>query len=506
MQDRGNGVLLHVSSLPSAYGIGDLGPQAYRFVDFLSQSGQQYWQILPLNPTGTYLGNSPYTSYSVFAGNPLFISIESLYQLGLLSGTDLESAPSFPEDRVNYEAVVDWKGKILRRAFHHAEGRIEKDQDFAAFCVKNAHWLEDFSLFAALKDHYKEIAWYEWPSAIRDRQLDELNGLSIKLAKRMLRSKFLQYVFYKQWQSVREYANQKKIKIIGDIPIYPSLDSADAWSHPELFKLDENKKPVFVAGAPPDYFSETGQRWGNPVYRWEELQRTGYEWWIRRLRQNLQFCDLLRLDHFRGLVAYWEIPAEEETAVKGKWVQVPVRDFFEKIKKEFSSLPLILEDLGLITPDVKEVMEQLGYPGMKVLLFAFGPDVSTNPYAPHNYIRNCVVYTGTHDNNTIRGWFEKEASPEERQRVQQYLGRELTSQTVSVALIRLAMSSVARLCILPLQDVLNLGEEARMNWPSKSSGNWEWRVQKNQLTEEVANELLKKTRMYGRVAIENAGL
>jgi 4-alpha-glucanotransferase len=498
MQDRGNGVLLHISSLPSSYGIGDLGPEAYKFVDFLSQSGQQYWQILPLNPTGTYLGNSPYTSYSVFAGNALFLSVEFLYQLDLLSKADLESSPAFAQDRVNYEAVVDWKAKILRRAFHHAESRIEKDQDFAAFCVKNAHWLEDFSLFAALKDHYKQIAWYEWPRAVRDRELGELKTLSIKLAKRTLRSKFLQYVFFKQWQSLREYANQKKIKIIGDIPIYPSLDSADAWSHPELFKLDENKKPLFVAGAPPDYFSETGQRWGNPVYRWEEMQRTGYEWWIRRLCQNLQFCDLLRLDHFRGLVAYWEIPAEEETAVKGKWVQVPVRDFFKKLKKEFSSLPLILEDLGLITPDVKEVMQELGYPGMKVLLFAFGPDVATNPYAPHNYIRNCVVYTGTHDNNTIRGWFEKEGSAEERQRVEEYLGQKLNSQTVSRALIRLAMSSVARICILPLQDILNLGAEARMNWPSKSSGNWEWRVQSHQLTDRVASELLKKTRMYGR--------
>ncbi|MCI0416014.1 4-alpha-glucanotransferase [bacterium] len=498
LQDRGNGVLLHLSSLPSAHGIGDLGSQAYRFVDFLAQSGQQYWQILPLNPTGTYLGNSPYTSYSVFAGNALFISVESLYQLDLLSKTDLESAPTFPQERVNYAAVVDWKGKILRRAFHHAEERLRKDRDFSDFCRKNADWLEDFSLFAALKDHYKEIAWYEWPEPVRDRESAELSVLRNKLEKRTLRSKFIQYVFFKQWQSLREYANKKKIKIIGDIPIYPSLDSADAWSHPELFKLDENKKPLYVAGAPPDYFSETGQRWGNPVYRWDELQRTGYAWWIRRLRQNLQFCDLLRLDHFRGLVAYWEIPAEEETAVKGKWVQVPVKDFFETVKKEIPSLPLILEDLGLITPDVKEVMQELGYPGMKVLLFAFGPDLPTNPYAPHNYIRNCVVYTGTHDNNTIRGWFENEAGAEERERLQQYLGHSVNAQTVSDSLNRLAMSSVARICILPFQDILGLGEEARMNLPSQSSGNWEWRVQTHQLTEDVVRQLLDKTRLYGR--------
>ncbi len=499
MQDRGNGVLLHISSLPSAYGIGDLGPQAYRFVDFLSQSGQKYWQILPLNPTGTYLGNSPYTSYSVFAGNALFISVESLYQLELLSKSDLESVPAFPKERVDYQGVVGWKSKILRRAFHHAEGRMEKDKDFADFCTRNAHWLEDFSLFAALKDHYKEIAWYEWPQPVRDREAGELSALRNKLEKRTLRSKFIQYVFFKQWQSLREYSNKKKINIIGDIPIYPSLDSADAWSHPELFKLDENKKPRYVAGAPPDYFSETGQRWGNPVYDWAELQRTGFAWWIRRLRHNLQLCDLLRLDHFRGLVAYWEIPAEEQTAVKGKWVQVPVKDFFETLKKELSSLPLILEDLGLITPDVKEVMQELGYPGMKVLLFAFGPDLPTNPYAPHNYIRNCVVYTGTHDNNTIRGWFEKEAGAEERRRLEDYTGQELNAQTLPVVLIRLAMSSVARICILPLQDLLGLGAEARMNLPSQSSGNWEWRVQTNQLTENVRHALLEKTRIYGRL-------
>jgi len=499
MQERGSGVLLHISSLPSGHGVGDLGPQAYKFVDFLSQSGQQYWQILPLNPTGTYLGNSPYTSYSVFAGNALFISVESLCQLGLLSKTDLENAPDFPQDHVNYDAVVNWKSKFLRRAFHHAEGRIERDQDFADFSRRNAHWLEDFSLFAALKDHYKEIAWYEWPEPVRDREMAELNTLRNRLEKRILRSKFIQYVFFKQWQSLKEYANAKKIKIIGDIPIYPSLDSADAWSHPELFKLDENKKPLFVAGAPPDYFSETGQRWGNPVYRWDELQRTGYSWWIRRLRQNLQLCDLLRLDHFRGLVAYWEIPAQEQTAVNGKWVEAPVKDFFETLTKEFSSLPLILEDLGLITQDVKEVMKELGYPGMKVLLFAFGPDLPTNPYAPHNYIRNCVVYTGTHDNNTIRGWLEKEASPQDLQRLRQYLGQEVDARSVSAALIRLAMSSVARVCIVPLQDILGLGAEARMNLPSRSSGNWEWRVQGHQLTEEVAKQLLDKTRLYGRL-------
>lgn len=498
MQNRSCGILLHISSLPSSHGIGDLGPSAYRFVDFLAESGQQYWQILPLNPTGTYLGNSPYTSYSVFAGNALFISIEALLQAGLLSQSDLDPSPSFNEERVDYKAVSEWKAKLLRRAFHHAEPKMELDSGFQGFMQANAHWLEDFSLFAALKDHYKEVAWYEWPAPVRDRDPVELSNLKSRLQKRMLRSKFMQYVFFKQWQSLREYANQKKIKILGDIPIYPSLDSADAWANSELFKLDDQKNPVFVAGAPPDYFSETGQRWGNPVYNWEVLQRTGYAWWIQRLRHNLQLCDLLRLDHFRGLVAYWEIPASEETAVNGKWVNVPVRDFFATLNREFQNLPLVLEDLGLITPDVREVMEELGFPGMKVLQFAFGHDLPTNPYAPHNYIRNCVVYTGTHDNNTTRGWYENEASVQDRERFQQYVGHAVDAGSVGEAMIRLAMSSVARLCILPIQDPLRLGEDARMNLPSKSTGNWEWRLMKSQLTPALSRWLLDLTRLYGR--------
>ena len=498
MQERASGILLHISSLPSPHGIGDLGQTAHKFVDFLADSGQQYWQILPLNPTGTYLGNSPYTSYSVFAGNALFLSMDAFHQAGLLTQSDLESAPSFDKDRVDYKAVSDWKAKMLRRAFHHAEPRIANDIEFDEFNTSNAYWLEDFSLFAALKDQFREVAWYEWPDLVRDRDPEALSNLRAKLEKRMMRSKFIQYAFYKQWQSLRQYANQKKIKILGDIPIYPSLDSADAWSHPELFKLDDQKKPLFVAGAPPDYFSETGQRWGNPVYRWDVLQRTGYAWWIQRLRHNLQFCDLLRLDHFRGLVAYWEIPAEEQTAVNGKWVQVPVYEFFEALKKELPSLPLILEDLGLITPDVKEVMEVLGFPGMKVLQFAFGYDLPTNPYAPHNFIRNCVVYTGTHDNNTVRGWYENEASAEDKDRFQKYVGQNVSADSVAETMIRLAMASVARLCVLTLQDTLNLGETARMNLPSASTGNWGWRATEAELTPALSQWVLDLTRLYGR--------
>jgi 4-alpha-glucanotransferase len=506
MYDRSCGVLLHISSLPSAHGIGDLGKQAYEFVNFLADSGQRYWQILPLNPTGTYLGNSPYTCYSVFAGNPLFISVEALQNAGLLSAADLENVPSFPPERVDYGAVVSWKAKMLRRAFHHAAPHLDSDSDFAEFCRINAHWLEDFSLFAALKDNYKEVAWFEWPDLVRDKNQEELSVLRDKLSQRILRSKFYQYVFFKQWQSLKEYANQHSVKIIGDIPIYPSLDSADAWSHPELFKLDEKKHPIFVAGAPPDYFSKTGQRWGNPVYDWAVLQRIGFRWWVDRMRHNLQLCDLLRLDHFRGLVAYWEIPAEEDTAVNGKWVKVPVREFFEILKKELPSRPFILEDLGLITPDVTEVMQELGFPGMKVLQFAFGPELPTNPYAPHNYDLNCVVYTGTHDNNTIRGWFENESAASDRERLEQYLGRSLNAGTVAEAMIRLAMSSVARICILPMQDILNLGEHTRMNLPSKSGGNWEWRLKTDQLTPPLSTWLRGISHLYARTHKTKAGL
>jgi 4-alpha-glucanotransferase len=499
MYKRGSGILLHISSLPSPYGIGDLGSLAYRFVDFLSLSAQSYWQILPLNPTGTYLGNSPYTSYSVFAGNALFISPDTLRQFELLPEQDLQDVPAFPTDLVDYESVVKWKSKILGRAFRHAESKLEKDSDFKAFCEKHSHWLEDFSLFAALKDEFHETAWYEWPEAVRDRQENTLAEWRKKLSKRMLRSKFFQYVFFNQWENLRKYANQKNLKIIGDIPIYPSLDSADAWSQPELFKLDNTKRPLFVAGAPPDYFSETGQRWGNPVYNWEKLKETGYNWWIRRMRHNLQLCDILRLDHFRGLVAYWEIPAAEETAVKGKWIPVPTRDFFAELRKHLPSLPLILEDLGHITADVKEVMTELGFPGMKVLLFSFGSDLPTNPYAPHNYGRNCVVYTGTHDNNTIRGWFEKEATPEDKERLFQYTGINFDASNVSAGMIRLAHASVANISILPLQDVLGLGSEARMNHPSRSKGNWGWRAQEKQIEDELSKKLLDLTKLYNRI-------
>jgi 4-alpha-glucanotransferase len=498
MIHRGSGVLLHITSLPSPYGIGDLGPSAYRFADLLAACGQKYWQILPLNPTGTFLGNSPYTSYSVFAGHPLLISPDLLVQEALLPTEEVQNLPSFPKDSVNYPAAIELKGKLLRSAYQRFKQQKHDHPQYEDFCNTNAEWLEDFTLFAALKDQFEETSWDEWPKDLRDRKEESIHKQKQKLSDRISMSKFFQYIFFKQWSSLKNYCNSKNIQIIGDVPIYPSIDSSDAWAHPELFKLNEEKRPLFVAGAPPDYFSETGQRWGNPVYRWDFLRETEYRWWMDRLEHNLKLFDLARLDHFRGFVAYWEIPADEDTAINGHWVDAPGLDFLGRVVHKYSTASLIAEDLGFITADVKGVMQKVGLPGMKVLLFAFGWDLPTNPYAPHNYPMHSVVYTGTHDNNTIRGWFRMEASEEDKARLFDYLGRTVQEEEVHWELIRLAIGSVANTAIIPMQDILGLGEEARMNLPSLSHGNWQWRFDFDQLTEDMANKLITMTRIYAR--------
>jgi 4-alpha-glucanotransferase len=495
---RGSGILLHVTSLPSPYGIGDLGPSAYHFVDMLSLAGQKFWQILPLNPTGSYMGNSPYNSYSAFAASPLLISLELLGSEDLLSKSELEISDSFPENKVDFDAVIQLKGKLLRLAFDRFKNKMESDQEFQKFCNENSSWLEDYSLFAALKEKFNEVAWFDWPQEIRDRNPDALTKCKQELGNRIQMSKFFQYTMYKQWYALRNYCDSKNIEIIGDIPIYTSVDSSDVWAEPEFFKLDRDGKPLFVAGAPPDYFSPTGQRWGNPVFQWDVMKNRGYSWWLRRIEQNKKMFHLVRLDHFRGFVAYWEIPASEKTAVNGKWVEAPAVDFFSTVVKHFPDLPIIVEDLGLITPDVKEVMAKFRFPGMKVLLFAFGKDLPTNPYAPHNYNINCVAYTGTHDNNTIMGWFQKEASVEEKERLFEYIGREVSDDQIHWELIRLALASVAKIAIVPLQDILGLGEETRMNLPSLSRGNWGWRFSTRDWSPAISDRLLELTRLYGR--------
>jgi 4-alpha-glucanotransferase len=499
MKTRGSGILLHITSLPSPHGVGDLGPSAYRFVEFLEKAGQRFWQILPLNPTGSYLGNSPYTSYSAFAGNPLLISLEQLRWEGLLAEKDLANAPEFPADRADYGEAIDYKGKLLRVAYSNFRSAAAANSEFKNFCEANSEWLDDYSLFAALKRKFKEDAWYEWPVEYRDREKRAMTELKEEMRDRIEMAKFFQFIFFRQWSNLKTYCRKKNIQIIGDIPIYTSIDSADVWSFPQMYKLDEQKHPLFVAGAPPDYFSETGQRWGNPVYRWDYCEQTGFDWWIKRIARNLELYDYIRLDHFRGFIAYWEIPVDEETAVNGKWVEAPATKFFETIIKRFPDIPLIAEDLGLITDDVREVMKQFGFPGMKVLLFAFGADLPANPYAPHNFMRNCVAYTGTHDNNTVQGWFQNEASDEDRKRFFDYIGHEVQQETIHWEWIRLALASVADLSVIPIQDALGLGEESRMNHPSHSDSNWEWRVLPDQLTEDLAKRLHSMCQLYRRI-------
>lgn len=498
MNSRKSGILLHITSLPSPYGIGDLGPGAGEFADFLLRSGQSIWQILPLNPSSPICGNSPYCSYSAFAGNPLLISPELLVHDGFLLESDIENPPRFRDDRVDFGAVADYKNSLLRTAAARYCPAHRRDDGFESFCFENAWWLDDYALFAGLKDHFHGRSWNRWPSEARDRAPEALAAWKEVLEDRILEHKFCQYVFFRQWERLKRCCNAEGIEIMGDIPIYVSYDSADVWANPEIFRLDDNREPALVAGVPPDYFSITGQLWGNPVYDWDVLRQTRYEWWIRRMEHNLTLFDRVRLDHFRGFVSYWAVPASEVTAVNGEWMNAPVRDFMNTLCQRFPGLPIVAEDLGIITPDVREIMDHYGFPGMKILHFAFGDDVATNPYAPHNYQANSVVYTGTHDNNTTRGWFRKEATPKEKKNLGRYVGRDVGDDDVHWELIRLAMMSVARIAVTPMQDFLGLGEESRMNMPSVVHGNWEWRMPPGQAGDALAEAVSEMTTIYGR--------
>jgi 4-alpha-glucanotransferase len=497
LKQRGSGILLHFTSLPSPFGIGDFGPWAYRFADFLAQTKQRYWQCLPLNPTEIGYGNSPYHSMSAFGFNPLLISPELLVQEGALTGADLRPILSFSKDRVDFGLVVPYKKKLLSLAYERFK-KERADGEYRDFCSEQAFWLEDFALFVALKEEFKGRPWNEWPAPLRDRDPDALLREKERLRDRVQERKFFQYLFFKQWSSLKKYCAGRGIKIIGDVPIYVVYDSADVWMHPNLFNLDEEKKPLTVAGVPPDYFSKTGQLWGNPVYRWDTLQSTGYEWWIKRIRHNLNLFDVVRVDHFRGFMAYWEVPATETVAVHGQWVDAPGMDFFSRLSEAIPDLPILAEDLGTITPDVWSAMEHFGFPGMKVLLFAFDESLPRNAYAPHNHTKNAVVYTGTHDNNTARAWFEKEVDQAARARLSRYLGKEVHAGNVHWELIRLALMSVADTAILPMQDLLGLGEWARMNRPAQENGNWQWRLMAEQVTPSLTKELLELTEIYGR--------
>lgn len=496
---RRSGILNHITSLPSPCGIGDFGPGAYRFADFLHETRQSLWQILPLNPTSTTYGNSPYSSCSAFAGNPLLISPEVLVGEGFLGSEDLNHLPTFSQERVDFEAVTKYKTEVLQRATERFRGtKHNANGQFETFLRENAKWLEDYALFVALKERFGGAPWVEWPHEFRDRNGNALAEAKEEMADRVFHEFVLQYFFARQWGALRTYCHERRIQLFGDMPIYVSMDSSDVWSNPTVFKLNADKKPLFVAGVPPDYFSATGQRWGNPVYDWNHLRGTRFAWWIDRMGHALKQLDLVRLDHFRGFVNYWEVPSCEETAIHGEWIDAPAMEFFATLLRRFPFLPIVAEDLGIITAEVREVMGTFGFPGMKILQFGFHGDVRTNPYAPHNHTRDSVIYTGTHDNNTTRGWFRKDLSAGDREQLSEYLGRSMDEQVIHMELVRVAMMSVADTCVIPLQDFLGLDEGARMNHPSVSHGNWEWRLSPELLTDDLRRAIARLTRLYGR--------
>ncbi len=496
MRKRGSGILLHISSLPSDCGIGDLGPGAYEFADFLNRSKQSFWQILPLTLTDPFYGNSPYSSFSAFAGNELFISPELLFEEGLISEAILQESKVPSSYEVDYETASETKKKVLAEAcdvFRRSDHKAE----YSMFLKENEYWIEDYALFKALKDHYNGAPWYEWSEGERERDAEALDKFKKKKAEKIEKEKIKQFLFFKQWFRLKHYCNEKGVQIIGDLPIYVNHDSAEVWKYPEYFQLDESLMPKFVAGVPPDYFSETGQLWGNPLYDWDRLKNDDYSWWVERLKKNFQVFDITRVDHFRGLIAYWQVPYGSETATGGNWREVPFGDFFNRLLKRFSHLPIIVEDLGTITPDVREVVKDFGLMGMKVLLFAFGEDDPYHPYLPHMYPKDCVAYTGVHDTNTLKGWFDEEANDAERERALGYLGGAVSEDELNWRFIRLLMSSPADYVMIPLQDILSLPSCARMNHPA-GGDNWRWRFKKEELTNEIIDKVAELTRIYGR--------
>ncbi len=495
---RSSGILLHITSLPGPYGVGSLGKEAAAFADFLAESGQRCWQILPVTPTAEESGWSPYSSTSAFAGNALFIDPESLYEEGLLKQEELLPPSGVPKTKAAFRKALNFKEALLGRAFQRFKKRKRVPQSYTRFCAGQAHWLEDYALFASLRKHFNEKPWIEWPPPVRNRTSEGLRQAAADLEEALAYERFIQWEFSRQWSALKKRCKKHGITLIGDVPFYVRHDSADVWVHRDGFKLDKQGKPLCVAGVPPDYFSRTGQLWNNPIYRWKTLKKQDYLWWRRRIVRSLELFDFLRIDHFRGFQAHWEVPPEERTAENGKWTAGPGADLFTHLEEHFSHLPLIAEDLGVITDDVRMLIDRFDFPGNRVLQFGFGKKAALSPHAPHNHVRNCIVYPGTHDNNTARGWFENEATEEKRNRLERYVGRKMTGKKAADALVELAMMSVADLCIIPLQDVLQLGEGARLNLPGRPHDNWKWRVQKRRLTDELSRSLKERTALYGR--------
>ncbi len=496
---RASGLLLHVTSLPSPYGTGDVGPAALEWVDLLAESGQSWWQSLPLGPTG--YGNSPYQALSSFAGNALLISPDWLVEDELLRAGDCEYHSTDPSV-VDYESVVPFKNRLLEKAWVNfsAGARVDLRTAFERFRADQAHWLEDYALFRALKIRFGGAHYLEWPAELVRREPAALDRVRHELADRIETVCFAQFLLFRQADRLKTCAHNKGLALIGDLPFFVSGDSSDVWVDPEIFLLDEQHRPRFVAGVPPDYFSATGQLWGNPVYDWEALRQTGYRWCIDRLRALLAHVDVIRLDHFRGFAATWRVPAGAPTAQSGQWVPGPGAEFFRAVQSDLSALPFIAEDLGLITADVRVLRDQFHLPGMRVLQFAFD-GASDNPYLPHNYVTNTVVYTGTHDNPTTRGWFE-DLPEDQRRNVRNYLGKPIgESSEAAPALVGLAWSSVAALAMVPLQDLMNLGKEARMNIPGRADGNWRWRASKEMLSSPAFEHLKNLTEASRRAAV-----
>lgn len=506
---RSSGILLHPTSLPGPFGIGDLGPQAYAFADFLVASGQGLWQVLPLGPTG--YGDSPYACYSAFAGNTLLISPEKLVEDKLLVPEDLMVKVSDPDERIDFEAVHNLKDLILRKAF----ARFTETADsslataFQEFRQLNLSWLGSYGLFRSLKDAHGGVAWNEWDASYVRREPLALASAAEKLSEEIEAQKFYQFLFFRQWFALKAYCNERGIKFVGDIPIFVAHDSADVWTNPDQFKLNKDGTPIVVAGVPPDYFSATGQLWGNPLYNWDHMLADGFNWWIQRVHSTLKVVDIVRVDHFRGFAACWEIPGGDKTAERGRWVEAPGRELFTAIRAELGELPIVAEDLGVITPDVVALRDEFGFPGMRILQFAFGGDPK-NADLPHNYVRNVVAYTGTHDNDTTVGWFSSVAG-EGSTRTAVQIAREhtfclnylnATGKEIHWDFIRAVWASVANTAVVPLQDLLGLGTQARMNLPNSMEGNWSWRYKEGALTVGLAARLREMTELYGRSSAE----
>lgn len=494
---RESGIIMHITSLPGDYGIGTLGSEAYDFVDFLVNAGQKYWQILPLTQTG--YGDSPYQSCCAFSGNPYLIDLDMLCDEGLLDREDYEEVDFGDNElEVDYEKIFNNKLPILRIAYENSKGLY--DEEIEEFKKEQSHWVNDYGLYMAIKEKLGNISLLKWEDSIRKREEDIIDKYREELDDEVNYWIFIQYVFFNQWKNLKEYANDQGIKIIGDLPIYVAEDSVDLWINPELFKLDDNLMPTSVAGCPPDAFSETGQLWGNPIYNWKKQKEDGYKWWTQRFKSAMELYDVIRIDHFRGFEAFWQIPYGDKTAENGEWVKGPNVEFFETIEKKLGKLNIIAEDLGYMTEELEEFREKSGYPGMKLLQFAFDVDSeegSDMPYLPHNYIPNCVAYTGTHDNDTVMGWFDESASIEEVEYCVNYL--KLTEEEgYNWGFIRGIWSSVASVAIAQMQDFLGYGSEGRMNIPS-SIGWWKWRVSKEDLTEELCEQIYELTDMYGRL-------